>query len=781
MQSLYPNTRDEKQTGLPEGVERIENPSDAAPSNEATRQSQERSEMYQERLKSLTRKIQVNLLTFPPPTPSSDTEVEISDTSSRFKEIIQKEDDMEGSKASLDENMKPSTILDPEDAFFKPFERPFAPKNTKESIIPPAPPVPAPAPAAVPPVASVPVPQAVASPKGPQQTIYRRESQDSLLSCEREFLKFNLHSSQDPEKASNEKPAPWGQDIPRFIPPERVPDVGFNIPFPENPPYEFTLPICEAWLQSLTDGNIRFPAGRIQHPTINYHEPASKNLFGRLINVSIPSDRYYVFHCHDLIEFATIWLIEFQKVQDTLSPELRKMNALNPGNFTPSKPFFYGVHDPNPTKGKRDFIDPHVRGVWTGERVEYNRATFLSKIFEECPSSQGKVNIAATICLMAIYSQKDITVITSLGALVNKSRDSLFIREGWAGRFLSDGGYIRLARMADGFFKYVYMRFRRLHKISPSYEYTSFENRDEKLKGLARAILKRDGREDVLGRKTPIHWKRMRSDDYLAILKKCLIEGEREDARREQIRQSSRSDENTQPSTTEDTTASTETENTRLSCCTIFPLGKVNITKALHSDQPHEDQLWWFLLSLYHPEIHSTLTPLIVAPQNAMLTTPWITDGFHDLKAWLDPYVDSDDEEEKERPKYQIPDFEKIFHKRKAAKSPVVEASDAIYKLYNQTFEAHRKEGCFPVPNYGWEMYPHLVHFKAREGIPLPSPGLLSIHRAVAVAATESGAWGAGDEILEAEEKKWCDHCKTDRPHYCLLNSMEFPEEGGKE
>lgn len=66
--------------------------------------------MYQERLKSLTRKVQMKLLTFPLAPPSSDTEVEVSDTSSRLKGNIQeKDDDMEGSKASLDANRKFTT------------------------------------------------------------------------------------------------------------------------------------------------------------------------------------------------------------------------------------------------------------------------------------------------------------------------------------------------------------------------------------------------------------------------------------------------------------------------------------------------------------------------------------------------------------------------------------------------------------------------------------------------------------------------------------------------
>ncbi|KAF3132207.1 hypothetical protein TWF594_009635 [Orbilia oligospora] len=677
---------------------------------------------------------------------------------------------------------KPSN---PDDTILKPSKGPLPPKNTLPSLIPTA----SKGSSQIRPF----IPQIILRPPPQKQQQHRQlklkkgsssssssHDEDSLLSCEREYLS-QIKQTPKPKKSSKEDPpAPWGQDIPHPILPKPSPDKGIKIFHSETLPNDFNLPICEAWLQSLTDGNIRFPYGRIHHPP-----PSSVDTpFGLTIKISIPSDKYYVFHCHDLIEFATIWLKEFHKVQNKYLPQLQPMNALKPGNFTASEPMFYGVHDPNPTKGERDFISPYVRGVWTGERVEYNRATFLSKMFEECPSTEGKVNMAVMICLMTIYSRKEVTVITSLGQLVEKSRESLFVPEGWVGRFLSDSGYSRLVTITDGFFKYVYMRFRRLHKISPMYEYTSIENQHEGLKPLARVILRRDSKEDVLGRKTPIHWKRMRSDDYLLLLKKCIIEGERNDARREQIRQSTKSnataatDSSQAASSKWDSTASTKVEDAELSCCTIFPTGKVDITKELHDDHPHEDQLLWFLLTLYTPTFHTHLTPLLAAPQNAILTTPNITTGIHDLKAWLDPYNDSEDEKEDQKSPSptENPHFEKIFRKKKETKPITPLQTDATYKLYCQCFEAHLAEGCYPVPTYGWEMYPHLVYFKAREGIPLPSPEIINLHRAIAIAATESGAWGAGDEILAAEEKKWHQCCKTYEPHYCLISSMKFPE-----
>ncbi|KAF3263964.1 hypothetical protein TWF132_008307 [Orbilia oligospora] len=712
----------------------------------------------------------------PPPQPSP----------SKPQENIQEKRDMGSSKASSQDGNQDLTIGGQKLLEAPPSKGPLPPNNTLPSLIPTA----SKGSSQIRPF----IPQIILRPPPQKQQQHRQlklkkgssfsssssHDEDSLLSWEREYLS-QIKQTPKPKKSSKEDPpAPWGQDIPHPILPKPSPDKGIKIFHPETLPNDFNLPICEAWLQSLTDGNIRFPYGRIHHPP-----PSSVDTpFGLTIKISIPSDKYYVFHCHDLIEFATIWLKEFHKVQNKYLPQLQPMNALKPGTFTASEPMFYGVHDPNPTKGERDFISPYVRGVWTGERVEYNRATFLSKMFEECPSTEGKVNMAVMICLMTIYSRKEVTVITSLGQLVEKSRESLFVLEGWVGRCLSDSGYSRLVTITDDFFKYVYMRFRRLHKISPMYEYTSIENQHEGLKPLARVILRRDSKEDVLGRKTPIHWKRMRSDDYLLLLKKCIIEGERNDARREQIRQSTKSnataatDSSQAASSKWDSTASTKVEDAELSCCTIFPTGKVDITKELHDDHPHEDQLLWFLLTLYAPTFHTHLTPLLAAPQNAILTTPNITTGIHDLKAWLDPYNDSEDEKEDQKspPPTENPHFEKIFRKKKETKPITPLQTDATYKLYCQCFEAHLAEGCYPVPTYGWEMYPHLVYFKAREGIPLPSLEIINLHRAIAIAATESGAWGAGDEILAAEEKKWHQCCKTYEPHYCLISSMKFPE-----
>ncbi|RVD84069.1 uncharacterized protein DFL_005838 [Arthrobotrys flagrans] len=77
---------------------------------------------------------------------------------------------------------------------------------------------------------------------------------------------------------------------------------------------------------------------------------------------------------------------------------------------------------------------------------------------------------------------------------------------------------------------------------------------------------------------------------------------------------------------------------------------------------------------------------------------------------------------------------------------------------------------------YGWEMYPRLVRFEAREDIPPSSPEVINLHRAIVIAATEGGAWSAGDKTLAAEERKWHRCCKTYEPHYCLVSSMEFPE-----
>ncbi|KAF3218730.1 hypothetical protein TWF191_008175 [Orbilia oligospora] len=700
------------------------------------------------------------------------------------QENTQEKHDMGSSKASSQDGNQDLTIGGQKLLEAPPSEGPLPPKNTLPSLIPTA----SKGTSQIRPF----IPQIILRPPPQKQQQHRQlklknrsssssssHDEGSLLSCEREYLSQTKQPPKPKKSNKEDPPAPWGQDIPYPILPKPSPDEGIKIFHSETLPNDFNFPICEAWLQCLTDGNIRFPYGRIHHPP-----PSSVDTpFGLIIKISIPSDKYYVFHCHDLIEFATIWLKEFHKVQNKYLPQLQSMNALKPGNFTVSEPMFYGVHDPNPTKGERDFISPYVRGVWTGERVEYNRATFLSKMFEECPSTEGKVNMAVIICLMTIYSRKEVTVITSLGQLVEKSRESLFVPEGWVGRCLSDSGYSRLVTMTDDFFRYVYMRFRRLHKISPIYEYKSIEKQHEGLKPLARVILRRDGKEDVLGRKTPIHWKRMRSDDYLLLLKKCIIEGERNDARREQIRQSTKSNatsatDNSQAASKWDSTASTKVEDAELSCCTIFPMGKVDITKELHDDYPHEDQLLWFLLTLYHPTFHTHLAPLLTGPQNAILTTPNITTGIHDFKAWLDPYTDSEDEKEDQKspPATENPHFEKIFQKKKETEPTTPLQTDATYKLYCQCFEAHLAEGCYPVPTYGWEMYPHLVYFKAREGIPLPSPEIINLHRAIAIAATESGAWGAGDEILAAEEKKWHQCCKTYEPHYCLISSMKFPE-----
>ncbi|KAK6356153.1 hypothetical protein TWF718_000525 [Orbilia javanica] len=765
---------------LPEPEERAFDPNDWTTSSQATNPSQ-RSPV-EEKKKLPTSPAQPD-----PDTASENSAAPSSPASSKVKENLKQKDNMGSSEESLDENQNP-TIGGRKLLEAPALEGPIVPKKAQEPTITSPIPAPAPVPARV--TVRTTAPQAPARPprpltplvtsRPPPQRIQlkplpKSPSQESLLSCEREYL---ANIKKDPKattkKSSYQEPAAWGQGAPRHNSPPSVPDEGIKIPYPENPPFEFTLPICEAWLQYLTDANIRFPFGRIIHPDSTTSEfSASDSPFDLIIKISIPSDKFYVFHCHDLIELATIWLKEFQKVQNKYLPHLQSMNALNPGNFTGSRPIFYGVHGPTTTEGKQDFIPPYVRGVWTDEKVEYNRAAFLTKMLEECPSTKGQVNLAAMICLMALSSQNEITVITSLDDLVAKTRESLFIKESWIGRCLSDSGYSRLIKMTDDFFKFVYMRFRRLHKISPMYEYTSFENRHEGLRPLAAATLRRDAKEDVLGRRTPIHWKKMFSTEYFQLLRHCIIEGELNDARRDHIRQSTLSEESWS------STASTKVHHIELSCCTIFPMGKVDITKELHDDYPHEDQLLWFLLTLYHPELHSTLTTHIATPQNAILTTPGITSAIHDLKLWLDPYIDSDDEDESSQPPHKNPQFEKIFkpnYKPQPPFPPPVSQTDATYKVFCQCFESHIAEGCFPVPTYGWEMYPHLAYIKAREGIPLPSPEIISLHRAISIAATESGAWGAGDGIFAAEEKEWCPVCKTDKPHYCLFNSPEFPE-----
>ncbi|KAK6499874.1 hypothetical protein TWF481_010231 [Arthrobotrys musiformis] len=699
------------------------------------------------------------LPTNPPARADSDTDVGISSTSSpsqpKLQGNLRQNDKIGSSEESFDENQLQDLTIDGRKLLEAPAPavppiRPLTPQAHRR-------------PAPVPPLSET------RQFKPPRKT----PSQESLLSCEREFL---AAAAQTPPKRKHQKdtpkkPAPWGQGIPRHIPPSHPPDKGIKTkPNQEPQPYTFTLPICEAWVQSLTDGNIRFPEGSITHP------PPSKEsyllrLFDLLIKISIPADNHYVFHCHDILESATIWLQEFQKLQNRYNPQLQSMNAQNPGTFTGSRPIFYGVEDPNPTKGERDFIAPHMRGVWTDERVEYNRAAFLTKIFEECPSTEGKLNMAVTICLMALYSKDQVAVITSLGELVKKTKESLFIPESWAGRSLCDSGYSRLVRITDDYFKFVYMRIRRLHQISPMYEYTSFENRHEILRPLSRAILKRDSKEDTITRKTPIHFKKMRSEQYLTLLKKCIIEGDINESRRELIRQTTKSTSTPPPPPP----PRKKQEIPQLSCCMIFPRGRVDITKQLHGDHPHEDQLLWFLLTWYNPPSHPLLQKTLTTPQNALLTSPQITTAIQNFKLWLDPYDSDDSDTDPKPPRHKNPNFESIF--RKTQIPPQEPPKSSSYKVYCQPFESHLTEGCFPIPTYGWEMYPHLSFFKARDSIPLPSPDLLALHRAISIAATESGAWGAGDEILAAEERKWQQCCKTLRPHYCLVNSMHFPDQ----
>ncbi|EWC45427.1 hypothetical protein DRE_00826 [Drechslerella stenobrocha 248] len=244
-----------------------------------------------------------------------------------------------------------------------------------------------------------------------------------------------------------------------------------------------------------------------------------------------------------------------------------------------------------------------------------------------------------------------------------------------------------------------------------------------------------------------------------------------------------------------------------LVCCTIFPRGERDITQRLDKDRPWEDQLFWFFAEWYHPGIHAHFSPLSLAPENGISTCHAVATGIRNLKVWLDgpdmPSVNINDQDYSSIFKptgapNAAPDPYRSSHRCTAAAanataaqlaaefaalcvSPAASSSSlapelprAVYAVRAQHMEAHLEEGCYPRPVEGREPYPHVVSFVAHAGHGLPDPMLLKLHRAIAMAATFSGAWAAGDEVVAAERPAYCRWCKVDFAHYCLPGAMQF-------
>ncbi|KAF3936058.1 hypothetical protein ABW20_dc0103052 [Dactylellina cionopaga] len=581
-------------------------------------------------------------------------------------------------------------------------------------------------------------------------------------------------------------------------------------------PYELTLPICPAWLQELVNSNIRFPFGRIHHPPEVPADDKPANLFGKTIKVTLLADEAFAYDAESLIKLASQWLNEFERIQDnTHYTDVKWMNAFVPGDFTESKPIIYGPKD------KGGFIPNQVKGYWTDEKVRYNRAKFLKIFFEECPSYHGKIIMAVTICLMTLSSPDSVTVIQTIDQLIKMSRESMNPNKPSV-YFISDGAYARLHSISDDIFRHVYLRLRRLHEEGPLYKYsTSMKGANEWL-NMSPEVFKRDNFVNALARKTPIQFKKMSLNDYRRRQrelharssasnkenfgvdgpgdKKKGSQKTRNDRKKQSKAGGEPSAYSSQSSLNQPSPSSSSirvppimmpdepSDPNHVVCCMIFPRGHQDITENLNEERYWEGQLFWYLMEWYYPGIHKYVAPLTFSPINAITTSYEMATGIREMKVWLDEVkVEEGEEDTRGEDLSQIfqrvgqdddemPTRLTIFETASPLPSSSTGSStgSSTYTVRAQHLESHLAEECYPVPTEGWDPYPHVITFVSRRCVPLPSPRLLGLHRAVSMAATHSGAWGAGDEVIKAERPEYCKWCRVEGAHYCLPGSMKL-------
>ncbi|KAJ6259339.1 hypothetical protein Dda_6239 [Drechslerella dactyloides] len=588
---------------------------------------------------------------------------------------------------------------------------------------------------------------------------------------------------------------------PRKLTFNHKPEIGVELPDKESLyldrfPLKFTFPICELWLEGLTNANIRFPRGSITHPlTPNPSDESakSKDLFGKTIRLTVLADQNGARQAITLLAHAQWCLNEFEKAQNIYCPDLRRMSASVRGSFTQSVPVFEGPAN------KEGFIPSHVHAFWTHERVKYNRAKFLRSFFDECPSWHGRLNLAVMFALMCSYTE---------GTAVVKSMDDIMEMSEKAKKDgFSDGAFGRMNVVCDDIFRYFYMRFRRVHREGPLYKYKNTMKGVDQFLNLIGSVFERDDFVDVLARKTPIEFRKLSEEELLALreqekqgvnpesLSIAIEESEKENSNifsdsqgnfRKAIQktrnflQKLHKNDTDEPSHAAPAALNPDepADPNHVVCCIIFPRGQQDITEELDKAHPWEDQLFWFLTEWYCPGIHAHVSPITFLPANALSTAYAVAVGFRQMKVWL---------EEPAPAPLPVPDLSEIFKPVSRNASPalsrkssvtsgatVAPPESATYTVRAQHMEAHLADGLHAVPVPDGEPYPHPITFVAREDIPLPDPLLLRLHRAVSMAATCSGAWAAGDEVMEAEKPARCRWCKVDFPHYCLPSAMQL-------
>ncbi|KAK6332315.1 hypothetical protein TWF696_003034 [Orbilia brochopaga] len=542
-------------------------------------------------------------------------------------------------------------------------------------------------------------------------------------------------------------------------------------------PFKFSLPICELWLDILTNANIRFPRGSIIHPQEPETPAESNYLFGKTICLTILTESNGTDQVEILLAHATWCLDEFEKAQNIYCPDLRRLHASLGGNYIPSIPVFEGPAD------KEGFIKSHMHAFWMHERVKYNRAKFLKALFDECPSWHGKLNFAVTLALMCIYTEET-TVIESLDNVISLSEQ---VKED---KF-SDGAFGRLNRLSDDIFRHFYMKFRRLHRDGPLYKYEKSMKGVDKWLNLIGTVFERDDFVDTLARKTKIEFRQLPPEGLPVGGAQDGEPHEKENVRfpgelkkvvqrtKSLFKRKHKGD--THDIVQNDLMSDGPANPNQLVCCVVFPRGQQDITTELDKDRPWVDQLFWFLAEWYSPGIHAHVSPIILSANNALSTTYAVATGIREMKVWLDEPSPSP---------LTVPDLSQIFEPVSHLASPAISHKSSVtsiatipppeaatYTVRAQHMEAHIVEGLHAVPEPGGEPYPHSIAFVARDGIPLPDPLLLRLHRAVSMAATCSGAWAAGDEVMAAEKPVWCRWCRVDFAHYCLPGIMRFPPE----
>ncbi|KAK6544676.1 hypothetical protein TWF694_001362 [Orbilia ellipsospora] len=238
--------------------------------------------------------------------------------------------------------------------------------------------------------------------------------------------------------------------------------------------------------------------------------------------------------------------------------------------------------------------------------------------------------------------------------------------------------------------------------------------------------------------------------------------------------------------------------------CTIFPRGSNDVTQTLHEDFFLEDQSFWALLEMYDPGIHDYMIGRMLDTSNAFITSYDIGKAFKEMKIWLDPISDDMPEPEEESP---LETINSTGTPRSSTKTDTVETCTTgatglnnvlpygvtpaniqyssggvtTYELKRSTYavrarhmEAHSEEGSLPVPRPGKQWYPHEITFTSHFGLAPPSPRLLELHRAISMAASNSGAWAAGDATILAGTDEYCKWCGIHQPHYCLPQFTDF-------